>query len=87
MPKLRTIEMIEFGKMFGASVIRGYVEGRNFTALLRWTARARVGISWGQLGTDEVLAIGSYRGGWTWPEEWKGVVDIRSKRANMAEAV
>ncbi len=86
MPKRRTIEMLEFGRMFGAAVVRGFVDGRRFTALYQWTARARVGISWGQLGTDEVLAIGSYRDGWVWPAEWRSVVDERSRAANKAEA-
>lgn len=82
MPKRRIIERIEFGKMFGEHVIRGYVDGRAFTSLWQWTARARVGISWGQLGTDEVLAIGSYRNGWAWPKEWAQQTDNRSKCAN-----
>lgn len=47
--------------MFGENVVTGYVGGRRFTALLRGNARERVGVSRGQLGTDEVLKIGSER--------------------------
>lgn len=82
MAQRRVIEQLEFGEMFGAGVIQGYVEGRHFTSMYHWTARNRVGISWGQLGTDEVLKIGSYRNGWTWPKEWAQQTDNRSKCAN-----
>lgn len=84
MAKRRTIEHLEFGKMFGADVIRGYIDGRQFMALIRWTARNRAGVSFGQLGTDEILAIGSYKRGHGFliPREWLRQTDGRSKCAN-----
>lgn len=65
--------------MFGADVIRGYVAGRPFIAPYHWTARNRIGLCvTGQLGSDEVLAIGSRRGGWVLPAEWLAMVTPES---------
>lgn len=52
------IEHWEQGKLFGASVITGYVEGRRVTALFRWSSAGRFGISRESLGTEEILKEG-----------------------------
>lgn len=52
MSKKPILTEVEFGTLFGVWVVRGVVNGERRAAMLRYSARGILGVSWDTPGTE-----------------------------------